>query len=136
MIVRIEIGRRWACQEHPSTTMTFDVPSCMAEVEPEAWFDAMQRIGHPVDPDADHDAYDLERIYTKYADNDDVANTLAIARRHIDLMKCPSMSVGDTIEIMASDMSPIIAHECMPIGWASGRDLDSLTHPTTAPSPT
>lgn len=133
MHVRITLGVRWDAPESPATTMTFDVPSCMAEVDPDAWFDAMQRLGHPVDPDADHDAYDLERIDTKWHPvNPDIAMTLCIARRHLDLMGTPSMSVGDTIEILASNGSPIISHRCDPIGWSSARTLDDIPVRTPA----
>jgi hypothetical protein len=121
MLIEIHLGCRWS--EQPTVIRTI-APARYAEFNPDDIFDAMQRIGHPVDPHADHEEYDIERIERKHEADPYWGMSLKYARRALDRRNAPSMSVGDRIIVStnpneAGERTPIVEYVCESMGWTT-----------------
>lgn len=124
MLITVSLGNQIAeFTDHPPVELRCLATASMAELPPDVFFDALQRIGHPTDWDADHLRYDLERIGEK---NEGVLGTaLRVLRREMEARQAPSMSVGDTITFWSNpndetgERTQVITHTCERIGWTT-----------------
>lgn len=127
MLIKITLNNRWPTEAHPPIEIRSLLHSACGEIDPDVFFDALQRLGGWEGDD--HFAVDLSRIDTKYHSNEgyhpSLRVTLGHLRRSMERKQAPSMSVGDTIDIYATDpitnaRTPIVRHTCESVGWSSG----------------
>lgn len=121
MNIRITLGRAFNVNEQ----VLLRTPDRLAEMDPDLFFDAMQRVGHPTDPHADHLEADMERI-SRMAPDGLTRITLKFFRRRMERDQLPSMSVGDTIEFLSDAGEPIVAYTCDRFGWSAGKELSNV----------
>ena len=122
MLIVITLGARYAEWQEPTIIRTLGMKQD-AEFDPDDFFDTLQRIGHPTDPDANHTQCDIDRIKAKYTGT--WRSTLEFAYRAMHRRGGPSMSVGDTIDVYSNPdaagvRTPIVRHTCESVGWTSG----------------
>lgn len=125
MLVGITLGIQY---DRPCY-ITMEIPAQAAELPPEDYFLAMQRVGM-LDRDgtvAEHLDADFQRINRRYPDDPAIALAMCTLRRKIDDIAAPSMSVEDVIGFYPDHGRPPVAvFKCESRGWTKVIPADAV----------